>query len=180
MCAREGRRSAPANGPRGGPRPLRRRVAGGVGRVRATAGVRARVTRTVAVVPAHPTAPAGRHVLAELAGADPALLDDAATLCAALRTALTDAGATVLQMVAESFRPQGVTVVALLAESHASVHTWPEHGTAHVDVFTCGESADPERAARAFAAAVGAATTRVQVLDRGGPAGASPSRSRPG
>jgi S-adenosylmethionine decarboxylase proenzyme len=35
--------------------------------------------------------------------------------------------------------PHGaVSVVALLAESHLSIHTWPEHGTALIDVFTCG------------------------------------------
>jgi len=30
----------------------------------------------------------------------------------------------------------------VVKESHISVHTWPEHGYASVDVYTCGE-ADP-------------------------------------
>ena len=30
----------------------------------------------------------------------------------------------------------------LLSESHISIHTWPEHGYAAIDVFTCGGSAE--------------------------------------
>jgi S-adenosylmethionine decarboxylase len=28
----------------------------------------------------------------------------------------------------------------LLSESHASIHTYPEHGKCFVDLFTCGDS----------------------------------------
>jgi len=82
----------------------------------------------------------GRHLLAELGGIEPERLDDTALLQAALRDALVGAGAQVRQIVTEQFSPQGATVVAVLAESHASVHTWPELGGMHVDVFTCGDS----------------------------------------
>jgi spermidine synthase len=111
--------------------------------------------------------PSGRHVLAELTGVAPALLDDAAALRRALTEALVAAGASVRQVVDESFSPQGVTVLALLAESHASVHTWPEHGTAHVDVFTCGASADPVHAVDLLAVALGATGVHREVVDRG-------------
>lgn len=112
--------------------------------------------------------PVGRHVLAELGGIDPALLDDAERLQAVLREALTEAGAHVRQVVAERFEPQGATVVAVLAESHASVHTWPELGGMHVDVFTCGDDADPVAAVRLLSAKVGAGDAALQVVDRGG------------
>ncbi|MFC5952441.1 adenosylmethionine decarboxylase [Pseudonocardia lutea] len=112
--------------------------------------------------------PAGRHVLGELRGIDPALLDDADGLRHALRTALLAAGADVRQVVAEPFEPQGVTVVALLAESHASIHTWPELGSAFVDAFTCGDSADPLYAVRRLALTLGAADAAIEVVDRGG------------
>lgn len=112
--------------------------------------------------------PVGRHVLAELTGVPPAVLDDVAGLRAALHDALAAAGAQVRQVVAEVFTPRGATVVALLAESHAAVHTWPEHAAAHVDVFTCGDAADPERAVRLFAAALGATGVELEVVERGG------------
>ena len=44
------------------------------------------------------------------------------------------------------FTPQGVTGVAILSESHLMIHTWPEHGYAAVDVFTCGMHTDPSKA----------------------------------
>jgi spermidine synthase len=113
-------------------------------------------------------APTGRHVLAELRGVDPALLDDADGLAHALRTSLLGAGADVRQVAVERFTPQGATVVALLAESHASLHTWPEHGTALADVFTCGDSADPELAVRRLALTLGAAGLATRVVVRGG------------
>ncbi|MEV1290793.1 adenosylmethionine decarboxylase [Pseudonocardia sp. NPDC049635] len=114
------------------------------------------------------SSPVGRHVLAELGGIAPAVLDDVDRLRGDLAAALTESGAQVRQIVTERFEPQGATVVAVLAESHASIHTWPEHGGMHVDVFTCGESADPVAAVQRLAEKVGAADTALQVVDRGG------------
>jgi spermidine synthase len=116
------------------------------------------------------TAPdfAGRHVLAELVGVRPELLDDEPGLRAALGGALAEAGAKVLDMVAHRFDPRGLTVLAVLAESHASVHTWPERGGAFVDVFTCGGSADPGRAVELLATRLGGRLARCEVVPRGG------------
>jgi S-adenosylmethionine decarboxylase len=110
---------------------------------------------------------AGRHVLAELHGLDPGVLDDPARLGELLDAAVTEAGATVCDVVAKRFAPQGVTVVALLAESHASVHTYPELGALFVDVFTCGERADPERAVRLLAKALEAGSIHLSTVRRG-------------
>ncbi len=108
-------------------------------------------------------------MIAELRDIQPAVLGDAAAVRTALRSALTAAGADVRQVVSEQFAPQGVTAVAVLAESHASVHTWPEHAMAFVDVFTCGGYADPVQAVKLLADALGAGRTSWTVLDRGGP-----------
>jgi S-adenosylmethionine decarboxylase len=110
---------------------------------------------------------AGRHVLAELGGVDPALLDDAEFLRTALRSAVTEAGATVCEMIDHRFAPQGVTVLAMLAESHASIHTYPELGAVFIDVFTCGDRADPEQAVRLFAAALGTEPVALSTVRRG-------------
>jgi S-adenosylmethionine decarboxylase len=61
--------------------------------------------------------------------------------------AAIDCGAVVLGDSFHRFSPQGVSGVVIIAESHLSIHTWPEHGYAAVDVFTCGTSVRPEKAA---------------------------------
>lgn len=109
----------------------------------------------------------GRHVLAELDGIEPRLLDDPAFLRQALRSAVTEAGATVIDVLAHRFKPHGVTVLALLAESHASIHAYPEIGAAFADVFTCGERADPELAVRLLAKALGTGSFRITTAHRG-------------
>ena len=105
----------------------------------------------------------GRHVLAELRGVSAALLADPAAVARALRTALDGGGASTLDVVTHRFEPQGTTVLALLAESHASVHAYPEAGAAFVDVFTCGEHADPERIVEILGREVGAVEVRGEV-----------------
>jgi S-adenosylmethionine decarboxylase len=110
---------------------------------------------------------AGQHVLAEFEGVDPALLDDVAFLRVTLERSLDRAGATVCDVVSKRFVPQGVTVLALLSESHASLHTYPEVGAVFLDVFTCGNRADPELATRLLAEALGAKETHVTIIRRG-------------
>ena len=110
---------------------------------------------------------AGQHVLAELRGVEPDRLDDAALLCETMERALKQAGATVCEVVAKRFEPQGVTVLALLSESHASLHTYPEHGSLFADVFTCGPHADPRQAITLLGEALGATQTQVRTVHRG-------------
>ena len=56
------------------------------------------------------------------------------------------AKATLIKSIFHPFFPQGVSGVVVIAESHLTIHTWPEHGYAAVDIFTCGCEASPERA----------------------------------
>lgn len=83
----------------------------------------------------------GYHLIADLSGAT--RLTEADHIEACLVAAAAAAGATLLEVRLHSFGPgQGVTGVALLAESHISIHTWPEYGTACVDIFMCGPAHD--------------------------------------
>lgn len=86
----------------------------------------------------HPAPPEGRHVLAELTGCPPEVLDDVAGLETYFRNCAVEGGATLVSSHFHRFAPQGVSGVVVIAESHVTVHTWPEHGYAAVDVFTCG------------------------------------------
>lgn len=87
----------------------------------------------------------GLHLTADLSGCDPSqpLMIDLAALRSACRRAVESAG---LTPVGEQFHafpaPGGITGVLLLAESHLAVHTWPEFGSATLDVFVCNLRSD--------------------------------------
>jgi len=75
-------------------------------------------------------------------------LNNLNTLKSILNTAATEAGATVLGDSFHQFEPQGVSGVVVIAESHLFIHTWPECGYAAVDIFTCGDTVKPGKAAQ--------------------------------
>jgi S-adenosylmethionine decarboxylase len=109
----------------------------------------------------------GRHVIAELLGGNPNLLNDERYLRAALKEAAERAGGTVLDVTSHKFTPQGVTALALLSESHISIHTWPEHGYSAVDVFTCGSHTNPQLACDFLKKILECTGESVKVLERG-------------
>ncbi|UDM81151.1 adenosylmethionine decarboxylase [Vagococcus fluvialis] len=43
------------------------------------------------------------------------------------------------------FKPYGVSGVMVLKESHFTIHTWPEHNYAAVDLFICEETVDESK-----------------------------------
>ena len=87
------------------------------------------------------------HGLLDLYGCDSSLLRDEACLKTLLEHAARAAQATILESRFHTFGGEGgVTGILLLAESHISIHTWPEHGYAAVDLFFCAPTVDVERA----------------------------------
>ncbi len=82
----------------------------------------------------------GTHLVLELWGCEN--LNSPETVEQALRDVVEATGVTLLDLRVYPFQPIGVTGVAIVAESHIMIHTWPEHGYAAVDVFTCGEERD--------------------------------------
>jgi len=54
------------------------------------------------------------------------------------------AGCGILDVSDYTFPNGGYTVIILLSESHASIHTYPENNSLYLDIFTCGETVNPE------------------------------------
>lgn len=109
----------------------------------------------------------GRHLLVELHECDKEALNDLASLRKLMIDAAVASGAVVLGDSFHRFSPQGVSGVVIIAESHLSVHTWPEYGYAAVDVFTCGTSVRPEKAAEALVEKLGSRHHSVMEIPRG-------------
>ncbi|ACB39550.1 adenosylmethionine decarboxylase [Pyrobaculum neutrophilum] len=89
----------------------------------------------------------GRHIYGNLYGCEQQILKDEAALITIVKEAAKVANAILLSIGSYRFGPEGgLTVFAVVAESHISIHTWPEHGFATVDVYTCGDHTDPKAA----------------------------------
>lgn len=88
----------------------------------------------------------GRHLLVELYGCDPEVLNDKGRVEKIMTEAARRCGATIVQIVFHLFNPHGVSGVVVIAESHLAIHTWPEYRYAAVDIFTCGTKVDPWKA----------------------------------
>ncbi len=109
----------------------------------------------------------GRHLLLELRECNVAVLDDLKYLENALVSAAIESGATVLDKSFHQFAPQGVSGVVLIAESHLSLHTWPEHAYAAVDIFTCGTTVKIEVAADSLIRQLGSKDPSLLEVKRG-------------
>ena len=109
----------------------------------------------------------GKHLLLELNGCDHKLLNDISFIKETMLAAAKESGATVLGESFHQFSPQGVSGVIIIAESHLTVHTWPEHGYAGADIFTCGTRVKPEKAAKVIIAKLKPSTHSIILMERG-------------
>lgn len=103
----------------------------------------------------------------ELEDCDKELLNDLSSLRDVLRAAADGAGATVLEESFHRFDPHGISGVIIIAESHLFIHTWPEYGYAAADIFTCGDTVQPEKAAEILIEKLGSRHHTMVELKRG-------------
>ncbi len=85
----------------------------------------------------------GRQILVEFYDCNRDILNGEDLIRDILLEGVRRSGATIVSDTFHTFSPHGVSGVVVIAESHVAIHTWPEHGYAAVDVFTCGETIDP-------------------------------------
>jgi len=103
----------------------------------------------------------------ELEDCNEEILNDLDTLRETLLTAAREAGATVVGDSFHRFNPHGISGVVIIAESHLFIHTWPEYGYAAADIFTCGTTVQPERAAELLIEKLGARNHSLREIARG-------------
>lgn len=80
----------------------------------------------------------GSHLLVELFGCNRESLKEESSVGAAMEAAARESEATVVARSFHEFKPYGVSGAVIIQESHYTIHTWPEHGYAAVDLFYCG------------------------------------------
>ncbi|MEE9199871.1 MAG: adenosylmethionine decarboxylase [Candidatus Brocadiales bacterium] len=109
----------------------------------------------------------GRHLILEMWDCDSEVIDETREIEKIVRQAAVEAKVTVIEAVCHRFSPSGVTCLAVLAESHISVHTWPKEGYVAADIFTCGRTADPQKAVEYLKRAFKPKDSKTVVLTRG-------------
>jgi S-adenosylmethionine decarboxylase len=80
----------------------------------------------------------GSHLLIELFDCDARSLEEEISVGRAMRDAAIESEATVVAESFHEFKPYGVSGAVIIQESHYTIHTWPEHRYAAVDLFYCG------------------------------------------
>jgi len=109
----------------------------------------------------------GRHVIAELWDCDFDILNNIDEIERIFVDAALHSGAEVREVAFHKFAPQGVSGVVIISESHLTIHSFPEHGYASVDVYTCGDRIDPNVAVEYIAEKLGSRSTELKQLPRG-------------
>jgi S-adenosylmethionine decarboxylase len=111
--------------------------------------------------------PIGHHYIVEASGCDPEILSSVAKVQQILVRAAEIAGATVWSVSFHKFPPQGVSGVVVISESHLSCHTWPEYSYGALDIYTCGNKVDPEKAIAYAVESFGALSSHMTEITRG-------------
>jgi len=109
----------------------------------------------------------GRHLIADFYFCEAAFLDDPASLEQVMVEAAREAGAEVRQTSFYRFVPHGVSGVVIISESHLAIHTYPEHGYAALDFFTCGRIVDPRTICELLVASFRPKVVATECLVRG-------------
>ena len=129
------------------------------------------LTANTAYVTAPPSAEGfdfvGQHLLASYEECAPEKLLGFSELRAQMEKAIALTGATLLAVSDYIFPNGGYTALFLLAESHASIHTYPEHNSCFIDVFTCGTNCDPAKLDEYMRSYLQPECARAQTLPRG-------------
>jgi len=84
-------------------------------------------------------------------------------MCSAVRRG----GGTIVKTVFHNFSPYGVSGVVVITESHVTIHTWPEHHYAAVDIFSCSDKLDHEAIRSELRRHLGAQRVRRSDFKRG-------------
>ena len=113
--------------------------------------------------------PLGYQYLIDLQGCNVERITDTEFVRGALLRAASEAGATIITDVFHQFNPYGVSGVVIIAESHVAIHTWPEHGFASVDFFSCSDAMSGQALHLRLSKEFQAKSSNIQVIKRGVP-----------
>lgn len=108
-----------------------------------------------------------QHTLLEFYNCDASLLKRTREVKKLLCAAVREGGGTIVKAVFHNFSPYGVSGVVVITESHVTIHTWPEHAYAAVDIFSCSERLDHQAIRARLKQALGSQRVTGKSFERG-------------
>ena len=88
----------------------------------------------------------GTHLILEFFGCDPGTLKEVPYVEKAFLKAAKESKTHVVAHNFHQFNPYGVSGVVVIEESHYTIHTWPEHAYAAIDLLYCSDDIEIEKA----------------------------------
>ena len=85
----------------------------------------------------------GKHYIVNYYRCDSDILRNVGVVENILRDAARVGDLTIVDSFYKQFEPYGVSGASILKESHITIHTWPEHGFAALDIFVCDDNSNP-------------------------------------
>ncbi len=80
-----------------------------------------------------------KQLIIDLYGCNNIILNNEKKIKAIAKMMVTSIGAQILEEHLRKFNPIGITYFAVISTSHFSIHTWPEHNYAAIDLFSCND-----------------------------------------
>lgn len=109
----------------------------------------------------------GIHYILELYGCDKRMISSVSSIEKHMVETAHRAKAHIVSHHFHQFEPYGVSGVVILEESHLTLHSWPEHNYAAVDLFCCNPQVDFEAARDYLIEVLSVQDSSFQVLERG-------------
>ncbi len=109
----------------------------------------------------------GVHIIADLYGVDAGLISSSDSISPVMENAIKAGNLTKISSQYYQFRPMGASGIALLAESHLSFHTWPEYGLVTLDIYTCGDRSNADKAFNYILNVLNPTSIEYKKLERG-------------
>src|SRR5258708_825958 len=79
------------------------------------------------------------HWIAQLEGVDSDMLKNKDKLLSKALLIAKKLKLTIVSSHIHEFKPHGLSLALIISESHFAIHTWPELGYMHIDVFSCSK-----------------------------------------
>lgn len=109
----------------------------------------------------------GTHLIVDLYDCSSEALDDLEGVRRAMIEAAEEMDATVVTDEFHRFEPHGISGTVVISESHLTIHSWPEHAFAAIDVFSCADHVDTDCAIEVVEGAFSPERIEVERLARG-------------